>query len=201
MKVLGLAGGSGSGKGYVASLFASRSIVSIDTDAVYRDLVSGPGECMAELIAAFGKDIATEDGALDRAAMRRLVFSSELAEDNRARLNEIAHRHVLSEVRRKISELRKTNAPAVLVDAPLLFESGFDKECDAVISVVAPVDVRVSRIMKRDGISSEAAYARISTQISDAELLSRSDFVINNCGDSSVLMADINRICDFVFQS
>lgn len=199
MKILGLCGGSGSGKGYVASIFLSRSIVSIDTDVIYRELVSGPGACMSELVAAFGEQIATSDGALDRAVMRALVFSGDRAEHNRARLNEISHRHVLKEVRRKILEFEKAGVPAVIVDAPLLFESGFDKECDAVICVVAPLEVRLSRLMKRDGISKEAAISRISSQLSDEELMLRSDFVINNCGDDIALMADIDGVFDFVF--
>ena len=200
MKVIGLSGGSGSGKGYVAALFESRGAKAIDTDAIYRELTSSPGECMSELIAAFGEKIATSTGALDRTVMRGLVFSSEGADYNRARLNEISHKHVLRKVRSMLVEFRESDVPAVLVDAPLLFESGFHKECDAVICVVAPVDVRINRIMKRDGISKEAAVARISTQLSDEILIARSDYVIDNGGDSATLCSDVDRIYNSILK-
>ena len=200
MKVIGLSGGSGSGKGYVAGLFESRGARTIDTDAVYRELTSSHGECMDELIAEFGKEISDSNGALERAVMRKLVFSGEKAEYNRARLNQISHRHVLRKVRSLILELQASDVPVVLVDAPLLFESGFDKECDAVICVTAPVDVRISRIMERDGISKEAALARISTQLSDEILADRSDYVIDNSGDNATLSSDVDRIYNSILK-
>ncbi len=199
MKVIGLSGGSGSGKGYVSMIFGTRGIVSLDTDAIYRELTSAPGECMSELAAEFGEGIVDHSGALNRVVMRELVFSGDRAESNRARLNEISHRHVLSEVRRRISTLRKSGVPAVLVDAPLLFESGFDKECDAVICVTAPTDVRVNRIMSRDGISRESAISRISAQISDEELTARSDYVIKNDGNIDIT-PEVYRICDLILE-
>lgn len=198
MKVIGLCGGSGSGKGYVSSIFASNGVPSIDTDAIYRELTASPGECLSELVAVFGKEIVNADGALDRAAMRALVFSGNRAEQNRKRLNEISHRHVLNEVRRRIAELSKSDVSAVLVDAPLLFESGFDKECDVLICITAPQDLRVERIMARDGITKEAALMRVATQISDEVLTERSDYVIRNFGDEAVLMSDIGCVLNFI---
>ena len=194
MKILGLCGGSGSGKGYVSRIFASYGIPSIDTDEIYRELTSQCSDCLLELSREFGEKIITKDGALDRAAMRALAFSGDNSEYNRKRLNEIAHKHVLASVRERLNLFSSKGVEAVLVDAPLLFESGFDKECDKIICVSAPTDLRVRRIMERDGIAREAALARISAQLSDSDLAARSDFLIRNDGDCDRLYRDIAEI-------
>ena len=155
MKIIGLCGGSGSGKGSVCRLFAEYSILSIDTDSVYRKMTEGDSECMRALKAAFGEKISQEDGSLDRKALRALVFSADDAKKNREVLNAITHKFILDETRRIIERERIRGAAAVIVDAPLLFESGFDRECDVIVSVIADEDTRISRIVLRDGISED----------------------------------------------
>ena len=100
---------------------------------------------------------------------------------------------MLDEVRRIIGE-SEGMYPAVIVDAPLLFESGFDRECELVIAVTAPAEMRISRIIERDGITREAALGRISAQISDDTLISRAEFVIRNDSDLESLKSAVADI-------
>ena len=88
---------------------------------------------------------------------------------------------------------------AAIVDAPVLFESGFDSECDLVIGVVANVETRISRIVLRDRISREAAIARINSQMTDDELVSRCDFIINNDSDFDSLEIEVRFIVNKIF--
>ncbi len=194
MKIVGLVGGSGVGKGTVCSVFKKYNFASIDTDAVYHKLTSTPDSaCLAALKEAFGSEIITSDGVLDRRALSGIVFA-EGAEEKRELLNKIAHKYVLDEVRRQIPVFEKEGYFAVLVDAPLLFESGFDKECDIILCVIAPKNARIERIILRDGISKEAAEARISAQLSDEYLKEHSDIVIYNDKTLSELEAEIEKI-------
>ena len=195
MKVIGLCGGSGSGKGSVSLVFADCGIPFIDTDCVYREMTSRDSECLRELSVAFGDNIVKSDGSLDRRKLSELVFSGNDANSRRKLLNSIAHRHILAETRRRIKAFFDDGARAVVVDAPLLFESGFDKECDFIVAVVADREVRIKRIMRRDGIERSAAIARIASQLTDDELIKRADAVVKNNGDLQTLRASVTGLC------
>ena len=193
MKVIGLCGGSGSGKGVVSSLFESRGVPAIDTDTVYRELTLGDGPCTRALAGEFGKEIISADGSLNRKVLGKIVFTDKDAKAKLKRLNEIAHQFILDETRRRLDIYRNQGYAAAIVDAPVLFESCFDSECDIIISVVADREVRIRRIMIRDNIDRESAEARIDSQLSDNEIILRSDFVIRN--DSDLTALD-ERVCE-----
>lgn len=191
MKIIGLTGGSGSGKGEVSKILAELDIPSIDTDLVYRELTAADTPCLRVLSDEFGTGIISEDGSLDRATLAGLVFSGEGADARRERLNQIAHRFILDETRKRLRLYAERGYSMVIVDAPVLFESGFDKECDAVICVIADRDVRISRIVARDSLSEEAAKMRIDSQMSDSALKERSDYAIVNNGDLTALRKSV----------
>jgi len=203
--LVGLCGRSGSGKGYIAAMFADRGIPSVDTDKVYRDM-TGPAQelspCMKELTARFGNRILTPDNALDRSAMRALVFwdgtpdMETACRENLADLNRITHRHILEETTRQADALQADGADIVLIDAPLLYESGFDTRCAAVICVTAPEELRIARIMKRDGIDREAALRRLQSQMSAEELREKADYVIENDADRPTLYSRVDAVID-----
>lgn len=194
MKIIGLCGGSGSGKGVVCRVFHAMGIGYIDTDAVYRELTSAPCDLLRALEDEFGREIITERGSLNREVMRTVVFSGEGSEHRLARLNEITHKYILDETRRRLSAFADEGLPAAIVDAPALFESGFDSECDLIICVVADYSTRIQRIMARDGITRRAAEERIAAQIPDGELIERCDHVIYNDGDISDLERQVSAI-------
>ena len=193
--LVGLCGMSGAGKGYIAEIFSSFGIPSIDTDAVYRDLTapSDPvSECMKELVSRFGEGIRNSDNSLNRSALREIVFTGD--REALADLNRISHRLILEETRRRAGALYKEGYKVILIDAPLLFESGFDKECAKNICVTAPYEKLVKRIMKRDGITAEEAERRLSNQTSQCETASRCDYIIVNDFPKRKLRSDVKKI-------
>ena len=194
MKVIGLCGGSGSGKGTACKIFSELGIPTIDTDAIYHELTNQRTECLEALISEFGKDIITDNYALNRKKLASIVFSGENSAQRLEMLNKIAHKYILDEARRRIEGYRHNQAKAVIVDAPVLFESGFNKECDIILCVIARGDIRLERITSRDGISEEAAKQRIASQMADEELISRSDIVIRNNSDVDSLREQIINV-------
>ena len=194
MLVLGLTGPTGAGKGAVSALFAQLyGVPAIDTDAVYHQLLTPPSACLNELVTAFGASILNPDGTLNRPALSAIVFSDPTRE-KQTHLNHITHKYVLDRSREMLSDYRRTGMRAALVDAPLLYESGFDAECDAVIAVLAPREVRKERIIKRDGLSEERAVARLNMQKSDQFYTDKTDFVVINDGDMDALRRQVERL-------
>ncbi len=186
MKIIGLCGGSGSGKGTICSRFLSHGIPSIDADRVYREIAVPGSAILSDLAREFGKDVLTEDGSLNRSVLSHKAFGADADPNAKDRLNRITHARIIEETERRIHEL-EDRCDFVIFDAPLLFESGFDKRCDIIIAVVADTDIRAKRIMERDGIAMEAALARISAQLPDAVLIERADYVITNNGSATEL--------------
>lgn len=171
--VIGLCGRMGTGKSEALKCFASLGLNVIDCDDVSR-LVCLPGEkCLKELVSVFGVDILFEDGTLNRPALAKKCFSSP---DNTKKLNEITHNHILSYVRNWIKQKGKS----CVVAAPLLFESGFDKECDVTLALTAPFEILLERM---NGRFTEADFReRLSRQYSDDFLKENCDYVIENSG-------------------
>ena len=193
MKIIGLCGGSGSGKGAVAEIFTDAGIPVVDTDNVYHIITSSDSECLRELTAFFGNTVISDSGALDRTSLARIVFADGAGEKHK-KLNEITHKHILLKTREMIYAFANDGYEFSVVDAPLLYESGFDKECDAVIAVVADRDIRIARIIKRDGLTEEQAIRRIDSQMNEAELRQRADYVISNNGTISDLEEKVKSI-------
>lgn len=193
MLTIGLTGPSGAGKGTVASLFAQFGVPSIDTDAVYHALLVPPSACLDELVARFGSSILTADGTLNRPALASIVFAPG-HEDALEDLNRISHRHVLNEVRRQLEIHRNEGKTAVLVDAPQLFESGFDAECDFIVAILAPRETRMARIMARDGLDEARAIARMDAQKSDDFFREHADAVLVNGSEIGALEADVREL-------
>ena len=189
MLVVGLTGGSGSGKGYLSSLLNDDDICIIDTDKVYHKMISVPSACVEALVAAFGENIRSDSGGINRAELGSIVFSSK---EKLELLNSIAHGFI----REKCSEIMSDcGAKIVLLDAPVLFESGFDSMCDLTVGVVASEETRVQRIVKRDMISLDKAYARIRNQHSDEWFREKCDIVIENDGGELKCKAQELKAC------
>lgn len=177
MLVIGLCGSSGAGKGYVCRAFEKYGVAYIDTDLVYHELIDKSSPCTIELAFEFGKEILRECGGIDRRALAERVFSSKDALKN---LNRIAHKHIRKKTNALIDEYRAQGKVATIIDAPVLFESGFDEMCDYTICVVAPTELKLQRIMERDNITEEMARKRLDNQLTDKELAYRCDFTIKN---------------------
>lgn len=199
--LIGLCGRSGSGKGTVASFFEEFGVPSIDTDKVWSDL-TGPsreegkiGECLAALSEIFGEETVLEDGSLNRELVRSAVFAEDGA-GKRDLLNRTAHPFIIEETLRRAEELGGRGFRAVIVDAPLLFESGLDGRCDLVIATDAPDEVLIERIVSRDGIGAASAEARIAAQPRPEEL--PVDLLIDTDRPLSSIKKDVERIAEII---
>lgn len=195
MLIIGLTGQSGAGKGTVASLFSPYGILSIDTDKVYHDLLIPPSPCLDDLAARFGRHMLCPDGTLNRKALAAHVFAPE-NQAELADLNRITHAYVLDVTRSICRELEKQGCVGVFVDAPLLFESGFDRECHTTLAVLADADVRLARIMTRDGLTLTEATARMTAQKSDDFYTTRAKHVIYNNAPPEALLPEVERLLD-----
>lgn len=190
MKILGLTGGSGAGKGAAAAYFEALGAGVVDADAVYRDLCRQNQDMLAALAAAFGP-VLTPEGALDRPALARVVFSDPAA---LSRLNALTQPYIRAASLAAFDALQEKGCPLALYDAPTLFQTGGEALCSGVIGVIAPRDMRLARIIARDGLSPEAAAARIDAQPDDAFYRSRCDYLIDNSGDRAGLEAQVRTI-------
>lgn len=195
MKVIGLAGGSGSGKSVFCELLSRRGIQTIDCDSISHEVQEKGTPCFLELVERFGGEILFPDGNVNRGALAALVFSDEEA---LADLNRIMHKHILGVLRQRLYDLSATEK-LVVVEAPLLFESGFDRECDLVVGLLSAR--KEERIIERDKLTEKAARARLDNQLTDEELEEKCDLLLYN--DSAVLHLEeeADRLLSFIEQN
>lgn len=191
MLTIGLTGPTGAGKSTVAEVFASFGLPILDADRIYRELLIPPSDCLSELVRNFGREILAADGTLNRQALGRLVFSDPAALEE---LNAISHRYVMAETGKRLRNLRENGCPAAIFDAPQLFEAGADRICNVIVSVLAAPEIRLARIMMRDGIPEDAARARMAAQKSDGFFRKHSDYVVENNGGTDSLADAVRRI-------
>jgi dephospho-CoA kinase len=175
--VVGLTGGIGSGKSAAAARFAARGAALVDTDVIAHALTASGGAGIAPIRAAFGAEVLTPDGALDRAAMRRLVFADPAA---RARLEAILHPLIKTESVARC-RLAEADFPYVVLVVPLLVESGaYRDRVDRVCVVDCPEAVQVARVTARNGLAPVEVQAIMTAQASRAQRLAAADDVIDN---------------------
>lgn len=198
--VLGLTGGSGAGKGAVSAILSENGIPTLDTDRVSRLVCEVGQPCLTALAEQFGNHILLSDGSLDRAGLAALVFG-ESDDDKKAEklaaLNRISHHYILEYARDWLAEQKEHGHTAACIDAPQLFESGFDAECSCILGVTAETETRITRILTRDGITREKAFQRIASQHDDAFFAAHCDLMIENNGDLAALT---ETVTDFLRQ-
>ena len=188
---IGLTGGIGSGKSSVARLLAERGAVILDADAISRQLTGAGGAAMAAIAQSFGSALVTSAGALDRDAMRRLVFKDP---DARRRLEAIVHPLVSAETARQVSAAEAAGARAIVFDVPLLVESGrWRPQLHQVLVIDCSEEQQISRVMARNGWTREAVQQVMAAQASRAQRLSAADVCIYNEGDSLETLAILVR--------
>ncbi len=196
MIVIGLTGGTGAGKGCVCQKFLQYNINSLDTDWVSREVCSKGTPCLNELVKTFGNTILNDDGTLNRKRLGSIVFSDR---EKLNILNSISHRYILDYARNWLDGQKADSKIAAIIDAPLLYESGFDKECDVIIAVISDKEARTKRIMSRDSISLDDANKRLNNQGDDSFYTQKADYVITNNGSLDDLDAQIQNIYNDIF--
>ncbi|MDR3086963.1 MAG: dephospho-CoA kinase [Azoarcus sp.] len=185
---VGLTGGIGSGKSTVAARFLSHGVGMIDTDAIARELTAPGGAAIAPLAAAFGETAIAGNGSLDRARMRALVFADA---DARARLEAILHPLIEAESLRRCAA---ADSPYVIVDVPLLVETGWRARCDRVCVVDCSPELQIARATGRGGHSRPEIEAIIAAQASREARRAVADDIIDNSGQIGALYAQVDAL-------
>ena len=195
MIVIGVTGPTGAGKTTVLGVLKELGGAVADCDAVYHDLLRTSRPMRDELRARFGAEIFDENRGLRRKELGAIVFRDQTA---LADLNAITHRHVVAELERQIAQAEAEGRPAAALDAIALLESGAGRLCGVTVAVTAPEDVRVRRIMAREGISEEYARARVAAQKPSVWFEERCTYTLCNDGTRDEFEAKARSLLQFI---
>ncbi|MBQ5588668.1 MAG: dephospho-CoA kinase [Anaerotignum sp.] len=192
MKVIGLTGGTGSGKSVVSKSLAAAGAVIVDADKIAHEIILKGEPAYQEIIKYYGTGILDAEGNIIRKKLGEIVFNDK---EKLAFLNQCTHKYITAEVKKQIADAKtEGTAAAIIVDAPLLLEAKLETVCDLVWVVYAEPEVRAQRVMARDGITYELAKARIANQKSWEEYKAAADAVIDNSKDLTHLEGQLNEI-------
>lgn len=194
MKVIGLTGGIGTGKSTVSAYLKEHGFAVVDADRIAHEVVEPGKPLLTELAAAFGGELIRQDGTLDRKGLAAIVFPDP---EKRRQLDRIMHGRILEEIRRQVGVHQEAGVcRGVIMDVPLLFETGLDKDCHQVWVVTADQEIRIARVCARDGMRPEEVKARMANQMDDAEKCRRADKLIDNSGNRGELFAQLSALID-----
>lgn len=192
MTLVGLTGGIATGKSSVARrLTETHGIPVIDADQVARDVVEPGQPALQAIVEAFGPDVLTSDGALDRAAMRQRIIDDS---DARKTLESITHPAIYAGMAKKARELAAEGHPIIVVDAALMVETGSYRMYPDVIVVTCRPETQLARLVARDGMTQERARALIATQMPLADKAAVATHVIDNDGSLDDLNARVDAV-------
>ena len=193
MKTVASTGRSGCGKSTVAQYCRSRGFPVLDGDAVAREVTQPGSPCLPALAKAFGADILDEDGALRRGVLAQRAFATK---GDARRLTDITHPEIVRRLLAGVAQARAAGAKLVFVDGAVIVGAPFEPFCDAIIVVRAPQQVLEQRIMRRDGISRQAAQARLASQLAQEKLDAAATFLLDNTGSEQALRAQARAVLE-----
>ena len=184
MVVAGLTGGIATGKSTVSAIFKTCGAVIVDADVIAREVVQKRRKAWSEIIDTFGSRILLPDGSINRPALGDIIFHDPVRQQI---LNHIVHPEVMDETNRRLVEINHDSPDAVVIlDVPLLFESGMDKGLSEIIVVYVPEPLQLQRLMHRNALSEDQALARIRSQIPVEEKKRRATRIIDNSGSLDI---------------
>lgn len=176
MKVVGLTGSVGMGKSATASMLRTLGIAVHDSDAAVHDSLSPKGSAFSEVIHTFPKAYNRKNKNIDRQVLGKIIFSDP---QEKEKLEAIIHPHVWESQRRFIHAAKLRRAHMVVLDIPLLYETGSDKKCDEVIVVTAPDFIQRQRVLRRPGMTQERFNNILASQMPDFEKRKRANYVVH----------------------
>lgn len=190
--VIGLTGMTGAGKSTVARYLEEKGARIVDADKVAREAILDKN-VMSSLCDIFGTDILDENGSIVR---RRLAVKAFADTESAKLLSSVTHPFILETCHSLINEYKALGAEIIILDAPLLYQSGADAMCDKVAFVTADRQIQLKRIIERDELSEAEATARLNVQKDMAQYEKRADLVIINNGD----IHELYKQCDMIFE-
>lgn len=178
-KVIGLTGQTGAGKSTVREILSKQGAAVIDADAVAHDISDNNLDCLVQIAEKFSCLVLNDQGKLNRKALARMVFTDR---KKLLALDKIIFPYIRKEIQKEIAALEAKGKDVVVIDGATLIESGCDKYCWAVVSVIAEEGLRAQRVVRRDHLSKANAMRRIRSQYDDVYYVERSGFIIRNNG-------------------
>lgn len=186
--VIGITGAIGSGKSFVAKIFANNGYYIIDCDNVSHSIDNNENY-LKGIINTFGESVLT-DGKLDRKKLARIVFKSK---EKLKQLESISYPIIFDEIF-KLQKEAEDKGLICIYDAPTLFESGLDKYCDITIGVIADKDIRIERAIKRGGIDENDLRSRALIQPDSDFYKNRCTYIVDNNGTEQELLDNVNKL-------
>ena len=190
--VIGLTGSIGSGKSSVSRLFAMRGYHIIDADVLARRAVEPGTKALLQLVERFGAEVLRADGTLDRAALAERAFATPEAT---AELNAIVHPAVIRLLNEELENAKARGEATIVLDVPLLFQTGLEVLCDCTVAVTAPPEIRLDRICRRDGLSTEQAQRRMNAQPPDIYYTQHATETVVNDSTEEALEQAVEALC------
>ena len=196
-KVIVLTGGIASGKSTISNIFKEVGWPVIDADQTARQVVMPGSLGLAQIVSRFGSQVLQPDGTLDRATLGSMVFDDP---QNLSDLDQIEHPLIMAAIDKQLAGFKKQGLPVVVLDVPLLFETGMDQECDLTVLAVVDRKTQLERLMKRDHCSKDAALKRINAQMPLEEKMRRADVTIDNNGSLAQTRLQVAKLVERVSQ-
>lgn len=190
MKILGLTGGSGTGKGTASAAFAALGCGIVDADACYRVLCDTCQPMLNEIQSVFS-DVLLPDGKLNRKKLGTIVFADP---DKLLQLNAVTHPYIRQAITNAFAAYEQAGCALCILDAPVLFEAKMDSLCDSTCAVLADREIRISRIMARDDIPEQYAAMRVDAQKKQGFYREKCDYIIQNDADLDNLYLQVRQI-------
>lgn len=189
--IIGLTGGIASGKSTVANMLVERGAALVDADAIAREVVLPGSPALLEIAEQFGQAVILDDGSLDRKKLGQVVFRNTEA---RKQLEAITHPRIRQLMLARMAQLEQNDPKRlVVVDIPLLYESGLQTLFEEVMLVYVPSQVQLQRLMQRDGLDESEARARIDSQMPIDEKKQLADITIDNSGTKQQTEAQVEQ--------
>jgi dephospho-CoA kinase len=193
--LVAVTGGIGSGKSMVCHHLAQKGLVVLSADELSRLAVEPGTIAHGKIIEYFGDRVLLPDKSINRPELRRIISVDPEAKQA---LESYIHPEVFRQMEEQINTAAKNCEPRVIVEVPLLFESGFDAWFDYVVFVSLDEEPRIKRLMARDGITREAAKAMMNIQMPESEKRKRSDFVVDNNGTREETLQSVDRLYEYL---
>lgn len=185
--IIGITGNSGTGKSEISKLLAEKIDAKIiNADEVVKELSEKGNEYYEKIVKLFGSSILNNN-KLNKPQMAKIIYNNK---EKREKLNKLTYKYVVEEIKKRAKNSEYKN---LIIDAPLLFESGLNKICNITIGVIANIDNKIQRICKRDNIDEETALARLKIQQEDRFYIQKSDYIIKNNGKINEI--NLEEIC------